>query len=677
MSNNVLEYILRLRDEFSATARNAASASQSSLSTLAGGALVIADNFDVIAQRSGQAFGVLTGHYEELGSLLGSLPGPIGAVGSVVGQFIGGAVTDVLTAADAFDKLSQKTGISVEFLSGFTEASDDVRISSGAVETSLLKFARALGGVEEPMDGVAAGGKSVSATLHDLNVQVFDATGKMKPMEEVLLAVSDVFSSMPDGPEKAALAMQLFGRSGTELLPILNRGSTAIGEMMQAAKAAGLVITSDTVAAMDRLRRAQDELEDGWKGITRQVGSEVIPIIGNLTTGLNLYLTEAGKANQATDLLTRFTSGADLAFRLFTGALKDTESATRNEKQATEDTNAAKASAEAAANQLREAENKLKESVNNVTNAFGGQTDMLNDMQFAQAAIDLATNKVTIDQFAQREAAEALTKAYKDGEITFDQVVKTTTDLAKGNITAEEALKKAGKAGQAYAAELAGVKGAAERATSSNVIYKSSLDQIPASKSTSITATTTGADAVATLKSNIDGIPSAKTTRVDASTTGAPTIDYLGQLVNGIPWTKSTQVTANTIDANEMYDLWGWVNGIPSQKTSTATVNTYGVYGTGSLQDATDHINALKSMGLNLGVQTTVTVLGYTPNSPMTRKGGPAARVASAPAGVSGGGMNFNMPMTVNVKREQDAAALQAAMRNLARAASLRASVGA
>lgn len=704
MSDNVLEYILRLRDEFSQTARNAASSSQSSLTAIGGGALLVAQNFDVIAQRSGQAFGVLTGHYDQLGSLLGALPGPIGVVGQVIGDSIGGAITDVLTAADAFDKLSRKTGISVEFLSGFTEASDDVRVSSAAVETGLVKFARAMGGLEDPMDGVAAGGKSVTATLKDLNIQAFDATGKMRPMEEVLLDVSDVFAAMPDGPEKAALAVQLFGKSGTDLIPILNRGKVAIGEMMQAAKDTGLVITSDTVVAMDRLRRAQDNIEDSWKGITRQIGSEVIPVIGNLTTGFNQYLTEAGKLNTQTDILTRFTSGADLAFRLFTGALKDTEGATKNEKQATEDASAAKANAEAATTRLKDAEAKLKDQVQNVTGAFGGQTEMLTDMESAQAAIDLATGKVTVAQFEQREAAEALTKAYKDGEVDYATVVKTMTDLAKGNITVEDALKKAGKAGEKYAAELAGVKWNAQLANSSTGDFKRTLDTIPSSKTTTLNATTTGTTEVATLKTNIDGIPTSKNTTVNATTTGAPVVDYLGQLVNGIPVTKRTDITANTIDANEMYDLWGWVNGIPGSKSTTvqanvnnagalsdayyyvtqmpgskttnAYMNTYGVYGTGSLQDATDHINALRNMGLNLGVKTTVTVLGYTPNSPMPKKGSPAARASISPQSVSGGGMSLNMPMTVNVGRQQDAEALARALRSVARGASLRASLG-
>lgn len=704
MSNNVLEYILRLRDEFSATARNAASASSSSLTAIGGGALLVAQNFDVIAQRSGQAFGVLTGHYDQLGSLLGALPGPIGVVGSVIGQFIGGAVTDVLQAADAFDKLSKKTGISVEFLSGFTEASDDVRVSSGAVESSLLKFARGLGGLDEPMDGAIAGGKGVAGTLKDLNIQAFDTIGKMRPMEEVLLEVSDAFQAMPDGPEKAALAVQLFGKQGAELVPILNKGSKAIGEMMQSAKDAGLVITSETVVAMDRLRRAQDNIEDSWAGITRQIGAEVIPVIGDLTTGFNLYLTEAGKAKGETDLLTRMTTGADLAFRLFTGALKDTEGATKNEKSATEDSTVAKGAAEAATARLKDEQNKLKDKINDTSRAFGGQTAMMTDMELAQMAFKLATNQVSLAELEQTSAYKALTKAYQDGDVDFQTVVKTTSDLYKGNISVEEALKKAGKAGEKYAAELAGVKYNAERANSSSGDFKRTLDTIPSSKTTAINASTTGATEVATLKGNIDGIPTSKNTAVNASTTGQSAVDSMKTTVDNIPSQKTTNVTANTIDANEMYDLWGWVNGIPGSKSSTVTanvnnlgtlsdayyyvtqmpgskttnayMNTYGIYGTGGLQDATDHINALRDMGLNLAVDTTVTVVGYTPNSPMRRKQS-AGGVSGGGGGMGqSGGINFNMPMTVNVKREQDAFALQAALRGVSRAASLRASVG-
>lgn len=703
--SNVLEYILRLRDEFSATARNAASSSQSSLSAIGGGALLIADNFDVIAQRSGQAFGVLTGHYDQLGSLLGALPGPIGVVGSVIGQFIGGAVTDVLEAADAFDKLSQKTGMSVEFLSGFTEASDDVRVSSDAVENSLLKFARGLGGLDEPMDGAIAGGKGVAGTLKDLNIQAFDTTGKMRPMEEVLLDVSDVFHAMPDGPEKSALAVQLFGKSGTDLIPILNKGSTAIGEMMQSAKAMGLVITADTVAAMDRLKRSQDEISDSWDGIVRQIGADLLPIIGNLTTGINLYLTEAGKAKGETDLLTRMTTGADLAFRLFTGALKDTEGATKNEKQATQDATGAMAAAETAAARLKDEQNRLKDKINDTSRAFGGQTAMMTDMELAQLAFQLATGKVTLAELEQTTAYKALTKAYQDGDVDFQTVVKTTTDLYKGNISVEEALKKAGKAGEKYAAELAGVKYNAELANSKSADFKRTLDTIPATKSTVLNALVTGATEVSTLKVNIDGIPASKSTVVAASVTGKQEVDYLAQSVNGIPYTKRTDVTANTIDAQEMYDLWGWVNGIPGSKSSTVTanvnnlgtlsdayyyvtqmpgskttnaqMNTYGVYGYNSLQDAADHINALKNMGLNLGVNTTVTVLGYTPNSPMPKKGGASSRASGGgPLMGDVGGWNVNAPMTVNVRNVDAAAALAQQVRSLARRASMAAALG-
>ncbi|MFJ4230115.1 hypothetical protein ACIPYV_21325, partial [Paenarthrobacter nicotinovorans] len=69
----------------------------------------------------------------------------------------------------------------------------------------------------------------------------------VKPMAEILPGLADKFKSMPDGAEKTALATQLFGRSGAQMLPFLNKGSEGIGQLTDKAKQMGLVI--DDVSA--------------------------------------------------------------------------------------------------------------------------------------------------------------------------------------------------------------------------------------------------------------------------------------------------------------------------------------------------------------------------------------------------------------------------------------------
>lgn len=73
---------------------------------------------------------------------------------------------------------------------------------------------------------VAAGGsKEQIEVFSRLGVSVTDAAGQLRPTEDVLLDLADAFAAMPDGAEKSALAVKLFGKSGVEL--ILNQGVPA------------------------------------------------------------------------------------------------------------------------------------------------------------------------------------------------------------------------------------------------------------------------------------------------------------------------------------------------------------------------------------------------------------------------------------------------------------------
>ncbi len=105
------------------------------------------------------------------------------------------------------------------------------------------------------------------ATLSNMGIATKTATGGFRDTREILMDIADVFARMPDGIGKAALAMELFGRQGAEMIPTLNRGSAAIRAMIQEASQLG--IAADDIA---RLARAHEELElaEGRVGLATQ-----------------------------------------------------------------------------------------------------------------------------------------------------------------------------------------------------------------------------------------------------------------------------------------------------------------------------------------------------------------------------------------------------------------------
>ena len=73
-----------------------------------------------------------------------------------------------------------------------------------------------------------------------LNIDLKDSSGQLQATDKVLAQIADRFKSMPDGPQKTALAMQLFGRQGKDMIPFLNQGSAGLAELNKKAHELGV-----------------------------------------------------------------------------------------------------------------------------------------------------------------------------------------------------------------------------------------------------------------------------------------------------------------------------------------------------------------------------------------------------------------------------------------------------
>jgi hypothetical protein len=127
------------------------------------------------------------------------------------------------------------------------------------------------------------------ALMQQFGTYAQDATGKMRPLGELLPVIADRFATMPNGIEKNALAMQLFGRSGTEMIPFLNRGAEGLKELGDKAEQMGLVLSGPQLQAVRDNKMAQREFSGALEGLQVQIGARVLPMLTSLaTTATNL-----------------------------------------------------------------------------------------------------------------------------------------------------------------------------------------------------------------------------------------------------------------------------------------------------------------------------------------------------------------------------------------------------
>ena len=140
------------------------------------------------------------------------------AVGSIVA--IGKSAIDT---ADAFGKLSTRTGIAADKLLAYVNAGKLADVSQSDLETGLRTLARTQ---VEASEGVA----TYADAYAKLGVTVRNQDGTLKDSDQLLSDIADRFQELPNGPEKAAVAMDIFGRSGQKMITMLNGGSEALDE---------------------------------------------------------------------------------------------------------------------------------------------------------------------------------------------------------------------------------------------------------------------------------------------------------------------------------------------------------------------------------------------------------------------------------------------------------------
>jgi hypothetical protein len=215
------------------------------------------------AKETGGALGRIKGVAGGLTNALGALVPAVGIAG------IAALGKRAIDAADNLNDLSQRTGVSVENLSKFGAAAED----SGS---SIDEVAKAMGRLAK---GIVDPASKANEALRSIGISSTDASGKVRSMDAVMLDVADRFSKMPDGAQKTALAMELFGRAGANLIPMLNQGRGALGEY---------AATIDTEMA-----EAADKFNDALNGIARSVAgpfnqaiTALLPFITQLAQGI-------------------------------------------------------------------------------------------------------------------------------------------------------------------------------------------------------------------------------------------------------------------------------------------------------------------------------------------------------------------------------------------------------
>jgi len=196
-------------------------------------------------------------------------------VGAVLGAGgVGLAIKSFADAGGAIDDIAQRTGASTEAISSLGYAA---KMSGSSIE-DIEK------GIRKMQQGIAGGSK----VLEELGLD--PATLASMSPDEQFAAIADKIAAIQDPAARVSAAMEVFGKSGANLLPLLSTGSKGIDALRAEAKKLGAEMSGEDAAAAAALGDSIDMLGTSFSGLVNTIGATVAPmftaVLGLMTAGV-------------------------------------------------------------------------------------------------------------------------------------------------------------------------------------------------------------------------------------------------------------------------------------------------------------------------------------------------------------------------------------------------------
>lgn len=198
------------------------------------------------------------------------------AVVTAIGVGVWGLAKKTTEAGDRIDELSQTLGMSRR---GFQEW--EYVLNQSGVEMEDLKM-----NMKTLATNIMAAnkhGKKASPIFRNMGVAIKNNNGTLRSQEEIFNDTIKALQKMPEGVEKAALATTLFGKSGRNLLPVLNAQAGSLDELKKKAQKLGIILSDDVINNAAKMDDTMKDAERTFGALGMVIGAYAMPALQRLT----------------------------------------------------------------------------------------------------------------------------------------------------------------------------------------------------------------------------------------------------------------------------------------------------------------------------------------------------------------------------------------------------------
>ncbi|MBI4815177.1 MAG: hypothetical protein HY791_02890 [Deltaproteobacteria bacterium] len=191
-----------------------------------------------------------------------------------------GWIEEAISAGDAADDTSKRLGVTAEELQELQYAANRANVSNEGLVESLKAMQNA-------QSAATSGSKAQLEAFRRVGISGKDL---LKSTPELLDLVADGLNKLKRDSDKTAISMDLFGRGGSALIPLLKEGSAGIDEMRARARELGFVLSNEVAEQAGELDDSINDLGLRLTGLGRQMASALFPRMRELVKRLETWL---------------------------------------------------------------------------------------------------------------------------------------------------------------------------------------------------------------------------------------------------------------------------------------------------------------------------------------------------------------------------------------------------
>ena len=189
------------------------------------------------------------------------------------------AVKESAAYGDEVLTMSKTTGLATETIQEFKYAEDLLDVSTGTMAASLKKL-------KAQISSANKGGAAATTAFENLGISIYNSNGQLRDSEDIYFDAIEALGKISNETERDAAAMDLFGKSATDLNPLIQAGSKELAKLRQEAHDMGAVLSDESLEALSATQDAMDRLSKKAQTLKTNLASKLAPSVEKVMDGL-------------------------------------------------------------------------------------------------------------------------------------------------------------------------------------------------------------------------------------------------------------------------------------------------------------------------------------------------------------------------------------------------------